>query len=72
MRISTKIYLSQNALHDQLVNEQTLKMLYFKREVGSHDDVLEHVVVLLKATNFVLTTNSCIKLGKFALMKHDS
>jgi hypothetical protein len=36
--------------------------------VGSLDDILEHVVVLLKATNFVLTTNSCIKLGKFALM----
>jgi hypothetical protein len=31
MRISTKIYLSQNVLHDQLVNEQTLKMFYLKR-----------------------------------------
>jgi hypothetical protein len=36
--------------------------------VGSHDEILEHVVVLLKATNFVLIANSCIKLGKFALM----
>jgi hypothetical protein len=32
MRISTKIYLSQNALHDQLVNEQTLKMFYLKEK----------------------------------------